>query len=124
MSTRLKRALRLMGLIEQAERLRQLIGSSRSEATADRLSGAFRTLARRRYRELALIWHPDLGGDPDVMKQINAAWALVDGLRFERQPDLSVKIIVFIRYAQPTGRRPLRCKTPQSGHRRDSLGGR
>lgn len=64
MSTRLRRALRLLGLVKQAERLRQLIGSSRSELMAQRLSGAFRTLARRRYRALALTWHPDLGETP------------------------------------------------------------
>lgn len=58
------------------------------------------------------------------MKQINAAWALVDGLRFERQPDTTVKIIVFIRYVEPTGRRPLRRKPPQGVHSRDGLGGR
>jgi len=121
-STRLRRALRLLGLTQQAERLRQLMGSCRSEATGAKLHAAFRSLARRRYRKLALAWHPDLGGDPDVMKQINAAWALVDGLRFERQPDATVKIIIFVRYARPTGRRPLRREPPQGGHGSDGLG--
>jgi len=33
--------------------------------------------ARKRYRQLARTHHPDVGGDPERMKEINAAWDLL-----------------------------------------------
>lgn len=32
---------------------------------------------RAAYRELARVFHPDVGGDPGEMKRINAAWAIL-----------------------------------------------
>jgi DnaJ-class molecular chaperone with C-terminal Zn finger domain len=40
------------------------------------------------YRVLAQIWHPDVSGDEDEMKQINAAWEVLGDPKRRREYDI------------------------------------
>lgn len=42
------------------------------------------------YRVLAQIWHPDVSGDEDEMKQINAAWEVLGDPRRRREYDIEL----------------------------------
>jgi hypothetical protein len=45
--------------------------------------------AKRRYRAYARQLHPDLGGDGEALKSLNAAWTIIEGLElvFPKEPD-------------------------------------
>jgi len=47
---------------------------SLSDSDMNKSPKEFHSLIRQRYRELAMIWHPDTGGTETRMKELNAAY--------------------------------------------------
>lgn len=104
-TSKLRRALRLFGLEQEAQRLRSLVGAADDDLASERLLSAFRRLVRKRYRLLARMWHPDLGGDPQVMQLINAQYLILSRISVSRKREAgAVHIVVLVCHKMPPER--------------------
>src|SRR5579885_508336 len=56
-------------------------------------TSADREAIRHAYLDLARSHHPDAGGDPAVMRQVNDAWKVLGSERARRSYDIAIGVI-------------------------------
>jgi len=73
------------------------IGRAHSVAECNRILDECKAKVKRAYRDMALKYHPDLGGDTeDKMKEINELYSLVEQVRYQPpRPKPVYKVVYF-----------------------------
>lgn len=85
-------AFELFGLSASFRQLAEQVKQASAGAGEMLLSGWKRQVLTPRYRELALLHHPDRGGDPALMARLNLAYELLQGFKLTRTRKTRLRI--------------------------------
>lgn len=79
-------AVHTLDIVDRFNALTHRLRQETQIRTVQALLANFKKEAECRYKELALKYHPDRGGNEHMMQTINAAWDVLKSLQIGRAP--------------------------------------